>query len=117
MTSVDVSTAAPKAAVKKKPKSSGGRGGAVPAVIKDFARILDAFAAKFPFAADDITELREQVAKLKDAWLLAEHENCKDHARVREDLGTMFNGTIELWLKKSADEERKAFFRGLGWRC
>ncbi len=76
------------------------RGSAAPNDLRDVEKIADGFVRKFPFAEDEVQQLRKAVARAIQSRRIENDANAARHEWVRANLGRLFSGAIERSLKK-----------------
>lgn len=85
------------------------RGSGALSDLREIEKLADGFAKKFPFADEEVDQLKQAVAKAIQSRRIENDANTDKHEWVRSNLGRLFNGAIERSLKKLAvdgpDEE------------
>lgn len=81
-------------------KGRKARGSAAPNDLRNVEKIADGFGRKFPFAEEEVQQLKKAVARAIQSRRIENDANAAQHEWVRSSLGRLFNSAIERALKK-----------------
>lgn len=83
-------------------KDQKARGSGAPSDLREIEKLADGFAKKFPFADEEMDQLKKAVARAVQSRRIENVASAAKHEWVRSNLGRLFNGAVERCLKKLA---------------